>query len=71
MYGSKKQTEKIRDQTVDLKETKNLYGHLMVLTRAYWDSDQKNAFGNYEFTLTPRALFAQDDQCCDALTNPN
>ena len=60
MSGSKKQTVKIRDQTVDLKETTNLYGRLMVLTRSNRDIDQKNTIGNYEFTLTPRALFAPD-----------
>lgn len=43
-----------------MKETKNLYGRLMVLTRSNRDIDQKNAVGNYEFTLTPRALFAPD-----------
>jgi len=32
--GSKKLTLKIRDQTIDMKETKNLYGRLMVLTRS-------------------------------------
>jgi len=58
--GSKKQTVNIRDETVDLKETKNLYGRLMVLTRSNRDIDQKDAIGNYEFTLTPRALFAPD-----------
>ena len=68
MSGSKKLTVKIRDQTVDLKETKNLYSRLMVLTRSNRDIDQKNAVGNYEFTLTPRALFAPDGsmlQCID------
>ena len=68
MSGSKKQTVNIRDQTVDLKETKNLYGRLMVLTRSNRDIDQKNAIGNHEFTLTPRALFAPDGtmlQCTD------
>lgn len=30
----------------------------MVLARSSRDIDQKNAIGNYEFTLTPRALFA-------------
>ena len=60
MTGNKKLTVKIRDQTVDLKETKNLYGRLMVLTRSNRDTDQKNAVANYEFTLTPRALFAPD-----------
>ena len=60
MSGSKKLTVKIRDHSVDLKETKNLYGRLMILTRSNRDIDQKNAVGNYEFTLTPRALFAPD-----------
>ncbi len=60
MSSSKKQTVKIRDQTVDLKETTNLYSRLMVLTRSNRDTDQRNAVGNYEFTQTPRALFAPD-----------
>lgn len=60
LSGSKKQAVKIRDQTVDLKETKDLYGRLMVLARSHRDVDQKNAIGNHEFTLTPRALFAPD-----------
>ena len=60
MSGSKKLTVKIHDHSVDLKETKNLYGRLMILTRSNRDIDQKNAIGNYEFTLTPRALFAPD-----------
>ena len=57
MSGNKKLTVKIRDQTVDLKETKTLYGRLMVLTG---NIDQKNAVANYEFTPTPRTLFAPD-----------
>ena len=40
MSGTKKQTFKFRDQTVDLKETKDLYGRLMVLTRSSRDIDQ-------------------------------
>ena len=39
---------------------KDPYGHLMVLAKSNWDMDQKSAIGNYEFTLTPRALFAPD-----------
>ena len=71
MSGSKKHTVKIRDQTVDLRETKNLYGCLMNLTRSNRDIDQKNAVGNYEFTLTPSALFARTDQCYHAMTSLN
>ena len=58
MSGNKKSKVKIRDKTVDLKETKDLYGRLMVLARSSRQIDQKQVIGNYEFTLTPRALFA-------------
>ena len=60
LSGSKKTTVKIRDKTVDLKETRDLYGRLMVLARSNRDLNQRDAIGNYEFTLTPRALFAPD-----------
>ena len=59
LSGNKTQTVKIRDKLVDLKETKDLYGHLMVLAKSNRDIDQ-NAIGDYEFTLTARALFAPD-----------
>ncbi|KAG1671771.1 hypothetical protein GQR58_016271 [Nymphon striatum] len=56
--GNNNCTVKIRDKSIDLKETKDLYGRLMVLARSSRDVDQKEAIGNLEFTLTPRALFA-------------
>jgi hypothetical protein len=43
MSGSKKQTVKIRDQIVDLKETNKSVGQLMVLTRSNRVIDQTNA----------------------------
>ena len=58
LSGNRKSSVKIHDKTVDLKETKDLYGGLMVLARSNRDIDQKQAIGNYELTLTPRALFA-------------
>ena len=58
LSGNKKSSVKIRDKTVDLKETKDIYGRLMVLARSIRDIDQKQAIGYYEFTLTPVALFA-------------
>ena len=60
MYMSDNETHKgkIRDKIVDLKETKDLYGRLMVIARSNRDIDQKQAVGTYEFTLTPRALFS-------------
>ena len=55
MPGNKMQSIKIRDQTVDCRETKDLYGWLMVLTRSNRDIAQMSSIGNYELTLTPRA----------------
>ena len=60
MSGNKKLTVNIRDQRVDLTETKHLYGHLKVLTTSNRDIDQNNAVANYEFTLIPRTLFTPD-----------
>ena len=58
--GNKRHAVKVRDKTIDMKETKDLHGRLMVLARSNRDVDQKKAIGNYDFTLTPRALFAPD-----------
>ncbi len=58
--SANKKTIKLRNKNVDLKETKDLYGRLMVLTKSSRDINQKEAIGNHEFTLTPRALFAPD-----------
>ena len=58
LSDNKKSSLKIHDKTVDLNETKDLYVRLMVLARSKRDIDQKQAIENYEFTLTPRALFA-------------
>jgi len=60
MSGNTNLAVKIRDKTVDLKETKDLYGRLMVLCRSNRDVKHKDAIGNFEFTVTPRALFAPD-----------
>jgi len=60
MSANKKTTVKFQDKTVDLKETKDLYGRLMVLAKSSRDINQKDAIGNHKFILTPRALFAPD-----------
>ena len=62
MSGNKNSAVKIRDKTVDLKETKDLFGRLMVLARSNRDIDQKQAVGTFEFTLTPRSLFTPDGE---------
>ena len=48
---------KLRDKTVDIKETEDLYGRLMILAKSTRDIDQNGAIGNHDFTLTPRSLF--------------
>ena len=58
MSGNNKQKMSIRNEAVDLKETKDLYGRLVVLAGSNRDIDLKQAVGNYELTLTPRVLFA-------------
>lgn len=62
MSGNKKYSVKVRDKFVDLKETKDLYGRLMVLARSNRDVDLKQAVGTYEFTVTPRAFFAPNGE---------
>lgn len=34
LFGNKKTTVKLRDNTIDLKETKDLFGRLMILARS-------------------------------------
>ena len=60
MFANKVTSVKLRDKTVDLMERKEFYGRLMVMAKSSRDINQKEAIGNYEFTLTPRALVAQD-----------
>ena len=60
MSGNQKTTIKLRDETVDLKETKDLFGRLMVLAKSSRDIDRKDAIVNHEFTLASRAPFAPD-----------
>jgi len=60
MSANKKTTVKPKDKTMDLKNTKDLYGRLEVLARSIRDINQKEAIENYEFALTPSALFPPD-----------
>lgn len=61
LSSNKKMKVMLRDKTIDLKETKDLYGRLLVLAKSSREIDQKQAIGNFEFTLTrPRALFTPD-----------
>ena len=48
---------KLRDKTVNLKETNDIYGRLMILAKSTINID---AIGNQEFTIKPRSLFSPD-----------
>lgn len=39
--GNKRHAVKVRDKIIDMKETKDLYGRLMVLARSIRDVEQK------------------------------
>ena len=62
MSDNKNSAVKVRDKTVDMKETKDLFGRLVVIARSNRDIDQKQPVGTYEFTLTPRSLFSPDGE---------
>ena len=52
MSANKKPTIKFRNTIVDLKETWDLFGRLMVLDMSSRDINHKEVIGNHEFTLT-------------------
>ena len=61
MSGNKNLAVEIRNKTVDLKETKDLYNsRLIMLSRSNRDVDHEDSIGNFEFAVTPRARFAPD-----------
>ena len=60
LSGNKQTKVMLRNKAIDMKETKDLYGRLMVLSKSSREIDLNHAIGNYEFTLTPRALFASN-----------
>ena len=62
MSGNKKLGIKIREKNIELKETKDLFGRLMILSQSNREIDQKQAISTYEFTLTPRSLFTTDGE---------
>ena len=62
MSGNKKLGIKIREKNIELKETKDLFGRLMILSQSNREIDQKQAISNFDFTLTPRSLFTTDGE---------
>ena len=51
--GSKSTVINLRDKTVDLNETKDMYVRLMILAKSTRNIDKKYAISNHELTLTP------------------
>ena len=62
LSGVKKTKVMLRDKAVNLKETKYLCGRLKILTKSSREIDQQHAIGNFEFTVTPRSLFAPNGE---------
>ena len=48
--GNKKHSIIIKGKKIDLKETKNLFGRLIIFASSNRDIDQKHAIGIYELT---------------------
>ena len=57
MSGNETTTIKLRDTKVDIKETNDFHGRLMILAKSTRVIERKGAIGNYEWTLTPISLF--------------
>lgn len=56
LSGNRKNKVTLKDKTVNMREAKDLYGRLMILTKSNCEIDQKHAIGNFEFTVTSRTL---------------
>jgi len=57
MSGNTNLDVRIRDKMVDMKETKDLYGRLMVLFRSNRDVNHKDAIGNLDSSAVGTAQF--------------
>jgi len=51
---------KTKNETVELKEDRNLFARLMMVCQSQRDVDIKDAVSTYEFSVVPRSLFAAD-----------
>ena len=62
MSGNKTMGFKIRNKSIELKESKDVFGRLMILSKSSREIDQKQAISTFEFTMTPRSLFTPDGE---------
>ena len=69
MAGNKTLKFKIRDKNFKLKESKDLFGRLLILSQSSREIDQKQAISTYEFTMTPRSLFTPDGEILPCTEN--
>ena len=51
---------KIRDKNFEFKESKDIFGRLLILSQSGREIDRKQAISTYEFTMTPMSLFTPD-----------
>ena len=58
--AGKKAKVRNENNTVDLREDRNLFARMVVVCKSRPDIDIKEAEGIYEFSVVPRSLFAAD-----------
>ena len=71
MAGNKTLKFKIRDKNFELKESKDLFSRLLILSQSSREIDQKQAISTYEFTMTRRYLFTPDGEIYRVRKSPN
>ena len=50
----------LKDKVVELQKDRNLFARLMMVAKSRPEIDIKEAIGQYEFSVVPRSLFAND-----------
>ena len=67
-FRSSNCTQMSKKDVTDLKESKALFGRLMVIAKSERMIDLEEAIGTYEFSVAPRAFFASDASCLPSST---
>ena len=58
--NGKKVSVSLKDEVVELQKDRNLFARLMMVAKSRPEIDIKEAIGQYEFSVVPRSLFAND-----------
>ena len=60
--NNKKLTKKVGEKVIQLREEKTLLTRFLITARKRLELDLEESFGNYEFSVVPKALFSSDGQ---------